>query len=76
MTEQQTHHAKKVVNRFRKMIGEAGSKQLGDDHWDELVLLVESAIDAAVLDAEEKICSSLEAVVSSIRSDAEHFDHP
>ena len=76
MTEQQTNHAKKVVNRFRKMIGEASSKQLGEDHWNELVLLVESAIDAAVLDAEEKICSTLETVVGGIRSDAEHFDHP
>lgn len=76
MTTQQRTHAEKVVNRFRSMIGDANSRQIGDEHWDELSLLVESAIDAAVLDAEEKICDQLDDMAKKIRSDAENFDHP
>ena len=76
MTEQQTAHATKVVNRFRAMIGDTCSQQLDEEHWEELVLLVESAMDAVVLDAEEKICDQLEDMVKKIRSDAEHFDRP
>lgn len=74
MTEQQAAHAGKVVNRFRTMIGDTLSKQLNEERWEELVLLIESAIDAAVLDAEEKVCDQLENMVKAIRSDAEHFD--
>jgi len=76
MTTQQRTHAEKVVNRFRSMIGDVSSQQVGDEHWDELSLLVESAIDAAVLDAEEKICDQLDDMAKKIRSDAENFDHP
>ncbi|HID81980.1 MAG TPA: phosphatase [Chromatiales bacterium] len=76
MTEQQTAHATKVVNRFRAMIGDTCSQLLDEEHWEELVLLVESAMDAVVLDAEEKICDQLEDMVKKIRSDAEHFDRP
>ena len=76
MTEQETDHAKKVVDRFREMVGENISLQMGNGHWDELTLLVESAIDASVLAAEEQICDKLESLVREIRADAERFDHP
>ncbi len=76
MTEQQAAHARKVVDRFRAMIGDTCSQQLGDEHWDELSLLIESAIDAAVLQAEEKICDKLEQLVRDIRADTERFDAP
>ena len=74
MAHQQADHAKKVVDRFVEMIGPELTAQLSDDHLAELSLLVESAIDAAVLDTEESVISQLESLTNSIRRDADFFE--
>jgi hypothetical protein len=74
MTAQQASHAKKVVDRFRELIGEESSRICGEGHWEELGLLIESAIDAAVFDAEERICEKIESFAQSIRANAEFFE--
>lgn len=74
MAQQQAQHAKKVVDRFVEMIGPELTENLSDDHLAELALLIESAIDAAVLDTEEEVISKLETLTKSIRKDADFFD--
>lgn len=58
MTALQAKHSKQVVDRFKGML-EGALVAKFEQHFDELELLVESAIDAAVLDAEEAIVSKL-----------------
>ncbi|MGF1644555.1 MAG: hypothetical protein ACFCUJ_13005 [Thiotrichales bacterium] len=74
MTKQQSHHAEKVVTRFRELIGTDLDNTVGNAHFSELELLIEAAIDAAVFDAEERIIGLLSDLQQRIRKDAEFFD--
>lgn len=74
MAHSQAEHAKKVVDRFAEMLGPELVQQLSDDHLAELTLLIESAIDAAVLDTEEAVITKLETVTASIRREADFFE--
>lgn len=73
MTEVQAKHAKQVVDRFKEMLGNDLPAN-SEEHLDELELLIESAIDAAVLDAEEAIVVKLKQLTQDIETDAEVFD--
>jgi len=74
MTQSQKTHAQKVADRFRKILEESDSQRLDDNHYDELSLLIESAIDAALIEKEEMIADRLQKLAQELRSDAEHFD--
>ncbi len=74
MTSQQARHARKVVTRFRELLGEDLSAAVGDGHFAELELLIEASIDAAVFDAEERIIAMVRDLADRIRQDAEFFD--
>jgi hypothetical protein len=74
MTQSQKSHAQKVADRFRAILDESGEQCLNDNHYDELSLLVEAAIDAALIEKEEMIADRLQKMAQEIRSDAEHFD--
>jgi hypothetical protein len=74
MTQSQKTHAQKVADRFRKILEESGDQCLNDNHFDELSLLIESAIDAALIEKEEMIADRLQKLAQELRSDAEHFD--
>ncbi|MGF1546548.1 MAG: hypothetical protein ACFCUG_04405 [Thiotrichales bacterium] len=74
MTKQQSAHAEKVVARFKELLGTELSQTVGDAHFNELALLIEAAIDAAVFDAEERIIGMLSDLSQRIRKDAEFFD--
>lgn len=74
MTQSQKSHAQKVADRFRAILDESGDQCLDDNHYDELSLLVESAIDAAMIEKEEMIADRLQKMARELRSDAEHFD--
>jgi hypothetical protein len=68
-----TEHAREVVDRFRTMVEQAGDK-LPDEHYDELILLFEAAIDTAVVDKLEKMADTLTALADKVRNEAEFFD--
>ncbi len=74
MTRPETAHAAKVVARFKEMLGDECREQFNDEHFDELALLVESAIDAAVFEAKERIVERLEALTRDLKMDAEFFE--
>lgn len=75
MSENQREHAKQVVSRFRSVLDEAGVEAVGDGHFDELELMIESAISSAVLDQTESLADRLERMALDVRHNAETFDH-
>ncbi len=64
-------HAKKVVEQFKHLLTSQETRCLEEEHFDELVLLIEAAIDAAVLDALEKTADRMEQLARETRHLAE-----
>jgi hypothetical protein len=73
MTIEQFSHAQKVANHFKEIIEDNGDS-ISDEHIEELVLLIESAIDAALLDKVEKHADKVAALAKEIRNDVEHYE--
>jgi hypothetical protein len=73
MTIEQFSHAQKVANRFRDIVVESGD-EISDEHISELVLLIESAIDAALLEKVERHADKVAALANEIRNDVEHYE--
>jgi hypothetical protein len=68
-----TKHAQEIATRFKTMVEQAGDS-LSDVHYKELVLLIEAAIDTAVVDKLEKMADALNSMAHKVRNDAEFFD--
>jgi len=68
-----TDHAEEITRRFRELIEESGDS-LPASHYSELSLLIESGIDAALVDTLEKMAAKVEKFAHEIRHDAEFFD--
>ncbi len=64
-------HAQKVVEQFKHLLSSHEIQAVDDEHFDELVLLIEAAIDAAVLDALEKTADRMEQLAKETRHLAE-----
>ena len=74
MTKKQTEHALQVVNAFKDKLSQSGIDHVGQKHFEELQLLIESAIDAAVFMEMERVADQVSSLAHSIRKSAEHFD--
>jgi hypothetical protein len=74
MTQSQTRHAERVVGQFREMLSATGRQHVGEKHFAELALLIEAAIDAALLDENAHYVSELERLVRRMQRSGEHFD--
>lgn len=74
MTMKQTEHALHVVDSFKRMLPDALIRDIGDTHFSELALLIESAISAAVLQEMEKTADQIDKLAHDVRNFAEHFD--
>ena len=68
-----TQHARKITERFQELVTDAGDS-LPEQHYDELVLLIEAGIDTVLVERLESIASQLQKMAQNIRSDAERFD--
>jgi gamma-glutamyl phosphate reductase len=68
-----TKHAQEIANRFRELVEDAGDS-LDIQHYDELSLLVEAGIDAAMVDYMEVTANKLEKMAHDIRHSAEFFE--
>ncbi len=67
MTNIHAEHASKVVAAFKEKLSESGRQHVGDIHFDELALLIESAISSAVLDEMETVVHKLDQCRKEIR---------
>ncbi|RLT96896.1 phosphatase [Ketobacter sp.] len=74
MTQKQTQHAQQVVDAFKDKLSKSGIEHVGQKHFEELQLLIESAIDAAVFLEMERVADQVSSLAHSIRNSAEHFD--
>jgi hypothetical protein len=74
MTQSQTRHAERVVDQFRALLSSTGRQHVGEKHFAELSLLIEAAIDAALLDENAHYVSELQRLVHRMQRSAEHFD--
>ena len=72
MTISQAQHAERVVNRFREMVTEAGHS-LQDEHYRELALLIEAALDAVAVEQLETMANKLETLAHAVRHDESFF---
>ena len=72
MTHKYQPQAERMVNAFKEKLSKSGRDHVGDRHFDELALMIESAISTAVLESVEHAADRIHEVVESIRKDAEH----
>jgi len=75
MTQKQTTHALNVVNAFKDKLSKSGIDHVGQKHFDELQLLIESAIDSAVFLELERVVDQIDQLAHTVRNNAEHFDN-
>lgn len=68
-----TKHAEEVADRFKELVENAGDT-LAQSHYDELTLLIEAAIDTALVDQLENIGNKLDNLAHEMRHDAEFFE--
>ncbi len=73
MTHKHLPHAERVVDAFKQKLSQSGREHIGNKHFDELTLMIESAISTAVLEEVEHAADSIHDVVESIRKEAEHL---
>jgi hypothetical protein len=70
---QRTKHAQEITDRFRELVENAGDS-LPVEHYDELSLLIEAGLDAAMVDYMELTSKKLEQMAHDIRHSAEFFE--
>ena len=73
MTHKHLPHAERLVEAFKNKLSKSGREHVGDKHFDELALMIESAISTAVLEETEHAADILQEAVDSIRKGAEHL---
>lgn len=66
-------HAEKIVEHFKQVLEEEEVSQIGDEHFDQLALMIEAAINASVLATQEKTADQMIKLAEKIRSRAEHL---
>jgi hypothetical protein len=76
MSHTQAKHAKQVVETFKNLLSESGRQHVGVHHFDELELLIESAITSAVMEEMEGCADKMQELAQEIRFKAEHYDKP
>ena len=74
MSKSQTAHAQHVVDQFKTLLSATGRQHVGEKHFAQLALLIEAAIDAAVLEENAYFVGELEKIVGRMKRSGEHFD--
>ncbi len=71
MSHKHLPHARKVVESFRKRLSRSGIEHVGEKHFDELELLIESAISSTVLSELEQAADKVEVLARALRRSGE-----
>lgn len=74
MSQSQTNHALSVVEAFKEKLSKSALEHVGQKHFDELALLIESAIDSSVFIEMEKVANRIDVFAKDVRNSAEKFD--
>ncbi len=73
MTHKHLPHAERVVQAFKDKLSSSGRQHVGEKHFDELALLIESAISTSVLEEMERAADKVAQVADELRRGAEHL---
>ena len=71
MTELETKKANPAIEQFKSLIGEDVCALIDEEHFAELGLMIESAIDTAVFIQMDRISKELRDMAHRVRKDAE-----
>jgi hypothetical protein len=74
MTERYRKHAEALVEAFKGFLPASLANEISEAHFDELSMMVESAIDTAVLEHQEAFAARLIKLAEEVRGNAERFD--
>jgi len=73
MTENFRRHAQEIVETFKGFLPGEVVEEIGDEHFDELSMLIESAISAAVLQHIEGVADRFGSLAAKVRKEAESY---
>ena len=73
MTHRHLPHAERVVQAFKDNLSDSGRQHVGEKHFDELILMIESAISTSVLEDMEHAADKLAHLAEELRKGAEHL---
>ena len=68
----QKEHAESITSRFKEVFEQSG-ESFSQEHYDELVMLIEAGLDSALYQQMEKVADQLTDMAQKIRHNAE-FD--
>jgi bifunctional DNA-binding transcriptional regulator/antitoxin component of YhaV-PrlF toxin-antitoxin module len=68
MHNNELDHAQKVVDNFKTTLPDSVLKHLGKKHFDDLVLLINSAIESSVLEVMEDDLEEMERLVKKLKA--------
>lgn len=71
MTHKHLPHARQVVESFRNRLSSSGVEHVGEKHFDELELMIESAISSTVLSELDHVADKVEDLARSVRQRGE-----
>ncbi len=74
MTKMQSTRARKVVEHFKQVLSPTGRRAVTESHFEELALMIESAIEAALLEEAANYAARLEELIAEMRRSATVFD--
>jgi hypothetical protein len=74
MTQHYEAHANRIVDAFKELLGEETAAQITQEHYDELSMLIESALSNSVIEELEKAADNVSALAANIRKHAENYD--
>jgi predicted Co/Zn/Cd cation transporter (cation efflux family) len=74
MTQHYEAHAEKVVAGFKDILGDELVATLGDEHFAELAMLIESAIGTSVVTELERAADQVAELATKLRKHAETYD--
>ncbi|MGB0712553.1 MAG: phosphatase [Gammaproteobacteria bacterium] len=74
MSQHYEKHAQQVVDNFRSLLDANSAETVGDEKFDELAMLIESAISTSVTQELETAADILAKTAQDMRARAERFD--
>ena len=74
MTKNHKHHSEAIVRNFKEQLSPKALKAIEEEHFEELALMIESALSTAVLEHIEEAADQLTALAKQFRKKVEHFE--
>ena len=74
MAKNHKKHAAEIVRNFKDQLSPKALKAMDEDVFDELALIIESALSTTVLEHIEEAADKLTALTKEFRKKVEHFE--